>query len=140
MSATPSTVSNPKQRAIVRLIMPSSSTRDMSACEEAKLVRCTRGALYDVIVDLRSDSPTYLKICGVRLDSENRLMLFIPERFAHGFITLEDGTEVLYQMSEFYAPGSSRGIRWNDPVLGIQWPIQPTIISERDQSYPDLEL
>ena len=109
----------------------------ISPYEEAKLVRCTRGALYDVIIDLRPDSATYLKSCGVRLDAENRLMFFIPEGFAHGFITLEDHTEVFYQMSEFYAPDSARGLRWNDPAFTIRWPVEPQVISERDRTYPD---
>jgi len=109
----------------------------VSPYEEAKLVRCTRGALYDVIIDLRSGSPSYLKHYGVRLDFDNRLMLYIPEGFAHGFITLENDTEVFYQMSEFYASDTARGLRWNDPFFGIKWPLEPIVISERDQSYSD---
>jgi dTDP-4-dehydrorhamnose 3,5-epimerase len=107
--------------------------------EEAKLVRCTAGAIYDVIIDLRPDSKTYLEHYGVRLNPENRLMLFIPEGFAHGFLTLGDHTEVFYQMSEFYASDSARGIRWDDPRFHIHWPIEPTVISERDRTYPDFE-
>jgi len=101
------------------------------------LVRCTSGAIYDVIIDLRANSKTYLQHLGLRLDAENRLMLFVPEGFAHGFITLEGDTEVFYQMSEFYAPEYARGIRWNDPVFRIDWPLEPTVISEQDRSYPD---
>ena len=107
--------------------------------EEAKLVRCIKGAIYDVIIDLRPDSQTYMKHYGVQLDSENRSMLFVPEGFAHGFLTLEDNTEVFYQMSEFYAPGSARGFRWNDPAFGIEWPMEIKVISERDRTYPDFE-
>lgn len=105
--------------------------------EEAKLVRCTAGALYDVVVDLRKDSRTYLGHEGFRLDSQDRLLLFVPEGFAHGFITLKDNTEVSYQMSEFYDPSEARGIRWNDPAFEIQWPLEPSVISERDRSYHD---
>lgn len=107
--------------------------------EEAKLVRCTRGGLYDVIVDLRPDSESYLKHFGVLLDARNRKMLYIPEGFAHGFLTLEDHTEVFYQMSEFYQPNSARGFRWNDPAFGIRWPQEVSVISERDRTYPDFQ-
>src|SRR5580704_17384519 len=100
---------------------------------EVKLVRCTAGALVDVIVDLRPDSPTYLQHVAVELTARNRLALYIPAMFAHGFQALEDGTEVFYQMSEFYAPKLSRGIRYNDPKLGIKWPHSVTSISDRDQ-------
>lgn len=105
--------------------------------EEAKLVRCTSGAIYDVIVDLRPDSPTFKKWLSFELTAENRRMVYIPEGVAHGFITLQDNTEVFYQMSEFYAPEHARGVRWNDPVFGIQWPIEVRIISERDRVYAD---
>ena len=105
--------------------------------QEAKLVRCTRGSLYDVIIDLRPRSPTYMKHAGAELSADNRDALYVPEGFAHGFQTLEDDTEVFYQMTEFYAPEYGRGIRWNDPAFGIQWPdSQPTIL-DRDNSYPD---
>jgi dTDP-4-dehydrorhamnose 3,5-epimerase len=106
--------------------------------EEVKVVRCTRGAIYDVIVDLRGDSPTLLRHFAVDLTAENRRMLYVPRRFAHGFQTLAEDTEVTYQMSEFYAPGSGRGLRWNDPTLGIHWPIPDPTMLERDRSYPDL--
>lgn len=106
-------------------------------CEEAKLVRCTRGSLYDVIVDLRPDSPTYKKHLGVILTADNRRMLYVPEGFAHGLLTLENDTEVFYQMTEFYAPESQRGFRWNDPAFAIIWPEEAKFISERDRSYPD---
>ncbi len=107
--------------------------------EEAKLVRCTAGAIHDVIVDLRPHSPTYLKHFAIRLEARSPRMLFAPAGFAHGFLTLEDNAEVFYQMSQFYAPESARGIRWNDPALGIDWPLQPAVISQRDGSYPDWE-
>jgi dTDP-4-dehydrorhamnose 3,5-epimerase len=103
--------------------------------EEVKLVRVTRGALYDVIIDLRPSSKTYLKHMGVRLTSENRTMLYIPKGFAHGFLTLEDNTEISYQMSEFYNPEAQRGVRWNDPAFGIQWPASVEVISDRDNDY-----
>jgi dTDP-4-dehydrorhamnose 3,5-epimerase len=105
--------------------------------EEAKLVRCTRGAIYDVGIDLRPDSPTYKQWVGVELTSENYQMIYVPENFAHGFITLEDNTEVTYQVSEFYSPGSERGICYNDPAFGIKWPIQVEVISEKDKTWQD---
>ena len=104
---------------------------------EAKLVRCTMGAICDIIIDLRSDSPTYKQWISVELNSENRLALYIPEDFAHGFQTLTDNTEVFYQMSEFYHPECARGIRWNDPAFGIEWPLTNPIISDRDLAFPD---
>jgi dTDP-4-dehydrorhamnose 3,5-epimerase len=105
--------------------------------EEAKLVRCTSGALYDVIIDLRPESPTYKQHFGVSLTPEARNMLYIPEGFAHGFLTLADNTEIFYQMSEFYAPDHARGVRWNDPAFSIEWPGAVQVISERDANYPD---
>jgi dTDP-4-dehydrorhamnose 3,5-epimerase len=105
--------------------------------EEAKLVRCTAGAIYDVIIDLRRNSPTFTLHIAVVLTADNRKALYVPEGFAHGFQTLEDDSEVFYQMSEFYAPEYARGVRWNDPAFGIQWPLAERIISDRDGSYPD---
>ena len=105
--------------------------------EEAKLVRCSSGSIYDVIVDLRPESSTYLKHFGVKLTAGNHKMIYVPEGFAHGFLTLEDQTSVFYQMSEFYAPDQASGFRWNDPAFGIQWPAQVLVISTRDTSYPD---
>jgi dTDP-4-dehydrorhamnose 3,5-epimerase len=104
---------------------------------ETKLVRCTSGAIYDVIVDLREDSPTYLQHFGVELTAENRRALYIPPGCAHGFQTLIDDSEVLYLMTEFYVPELARGVRWNDPVFGVEWPIADPTISERDATYPD---
>ncbi len=108
--------------------------------EEAKLVRCTKGAIYDVIIDLRSSSPTFKQWLAMDLTAENRSMLYIPEGFAHGFQTLEDDTEVLYQMSEFYHPECARGVKWNDRAFRIAWPINNPTISARDQQYPDFIL
>lgn len=104
---------------------------------EAKVVRCTIGAIYDVIVDLRSDSPTFRQWVGVELSVENRRALYIPEGFAHGFQTLMDNTEVFYQMSEFFHPECARGVRWDDPAFGIEWPTDDRIVSVRDQDYPE---
>jgi dTDP-4-dehydrorhamnose 3,5-epimerase len=106
---------------------------------EAKLVRCTAGSLWDVIVDLRADSETYLEHIGVELSAANRRALYIPEMFAHGFQTLEDGTEVFYQMSEFYAPKLASGLRYDDPRLGIRWPLPVASISEKDLSWKLLD-
>lgn len=106
---------------------------------EAKLVRCVRGALHDVIIDLRPHSPTYKQHFGVELSAENRSALYVPEGFAHGFLTLEDDTEVFYQMSQFYSAEHSRGLRWDDPAFGIWWPTEVRVISERDRTYPDFQ-
>ena len=107
---------------------------------EAKLVRCTRGSLVDVIVDLRPSSPTFLQQTAVRMNESNRLALYVPEGFAHGFQTLADDTEVFYQMSQFYSPEHAFGICWNDPILNITWPEPISIIAEKDLSYPICEL
>ncbi len=107
---------------------------------EAKLVSCIRGALYDVIVDLRPRSGTFGQWTSVDLSAGNRRMVFIPEGFAHGFLTLEDDTEVFYQMSQYYMPEYARGIRWDDPALNIRWPREIDIVSDRDGSYPDFGL
>jgi dTDP-4-dehydrorhamnose 3,5-epimerase len=106
---------------------------------EAKVVRCTRGAIYDVVVDLRPDSLTYKDWIAVVLTAEKRNMVYVPERCGHGFLTLADETEVFYQMSEFYSPESARGVRWDDPAFQIAWPAEVEVISERDQSYPNFE-
>ena len=106
---------------------------------EAKLVRCTRGALFDVVLDLRPASPTYLRHDWVTLTWENRLALYVPEGCAHGFQTLEDDTEAFYQMSAAYVPDASRGVRWDDPAFGIAWPITPPILIERDAAWADYQ-
>jgi dTDP-4-dehydrorhamnose 3,5-epimerase len=108
--------------------------------EEVKLVRCTMGAIYDVIIDLRADSPTFRKWLAAELTSDNRLMLFISKGFAHGFQTLTDEAEVFYQMSQFYAPEYAQGVRWDDPAFKISWPAEKRIISDRDRSFPDFPL
>jgi dTDP-4-dehydrorhamnose 3,5-epimerase len=107
---------------------------------EVKLVRCLRGAIYDVIVDLRPESPTYRQHLGVQLTAENALQLFIPEGFGHGYQTLTPEAELMYLTSEFHAPACERGIRYNDPALGIQWPLPVTILSEKDACWPLLEM
>ena len=103
---------------------------------EAKLVRCVRGALYDVIVDLRPESPTYRGNFGIDLTADNHRAIFIPENFAHGFLTLADDTEVEYQMSEFYQPGSAAGFRYDDPAFGLSWPREVKVISQQDLEWP----
>jgi len=104
---------------------------------EAKLVRCTAGSIYDVIIDLRPVSATFKRHFAVELSAENHRMLYIPEDFAHGFQTLEDDTEVFYQMAQRYSAEHARGVRWDDPAFGIEWPKGERIIIERDQNYPD---
>jgi dTDP-4-dehydrorhamnose 3,5-epimerase len=106
--------------------------------EEVKLVRCTRGAIYDVIVDLRPESPTYMQWLGTELTPENRKMIYISGGFAHGYQILMDDTEVFYQVGTFYAPEYERGMRWNDPAFKIDWPINPPLVlSEKDKRWPD---
>jgi dTDP-4-dehydrorhamnose 3,5-epimerase len=105
---------------------------------EAKLVRCTAGALYDVILDLRPASPTFKKWLGIKLTAENRTMLYVPEGCAHGYLTLVDHTEIYYMVSQFYTPGAERGVRWNDPAFRIDWPMKENLtISEKDRNWPD---
>ena len=104
---------------------------------ETKIVRCTRGAVYDVIVDLRPHSSTFTRHFAVVLTAANRMMVYVPDGFAHGFQTLEDDAEVFYQISEFYSPDHSCGVRWDDPAFGIRWPQADRIIVDRDRSYPD---
>lgn len=105
--------------------------------EETKLVRCTRGAVFDVIIDLRRESPTFKKHFAVQLDERNCKMLYIAAGLAHGFQTLEDDTEIFYQMSQVHSAEHARGVRWNDPAFGIQWPDDERTILERDRNYPD---
>lgn len=104
---------------------------------EAKLVRCTAGSVYDVIIDLRAASPTFKDYFAVELSAQNRKMVYVPQGFAHGFQTLEDNTEVFYQMSQYYCSENSRGVRWDDPAFGIKWPAGERIIIDRDRNYPD---
>jgi dTDP-4-dehydrorhamnose 3,5-epimerase len=107
---------------------------------EVKLVRCTRGAAHVVIIDLRADSPTHLEWMGVELSPVNGRLLYVPEGYAQGYQTLVDDTEVAYQMSHEYVPPAARGVRWNDPVLGIEWPpAEQRLVSERDQRWPDYQ-
>jgi dTDP-4-dehydrorhamnose 3,5-epimerase len=106
---------------------------------EDKIVRCIKGSLFDAIIDIRPDSETFGKWFGIELSAENRKMLFVPKGFAHGFITLEDNTEAFYLVTEFYGPDYERGIRWNDPKFNIDWPIDPIIISDKDQNHPDFD-
>jgi dTDP-4-dehydrorhamnose 3,5-epimerase len=108
--------------------------------EETKLVRCTKGAIYDVIIDLRPTSTTYGQWIGVELTKDNYKMLYVPENFAHGFQTLEDDSEAIYQVSQFYTPGAESGIRWDDPAFNIDWPIGVQVISDKDKSWPDYAL
>jgi dTDP-4-dehydrorhamnose 3,5-epimerase len=108
-------------------------------CPETKIIRCTKGAIYDVVVDLRPQSPTFKQWIGVVLTDQNRHMVYVPEGCGHGFLTLQDETEVFYQMSEFYHPELARGVRWNDPAFQISWPGEVKVIAERDRTYANLE-
>lgn len=103
---------------------------------ETKLVRCTQGAIYDVIIDMRPESPTYMEHIGLELSAENRRALYVPEMFAHGYQALTDRAEVVYQVGEFYTPGHERGLRYNDPTFGIEWPLPVSVISEKDAAWP----
>jgi dTDP-4-dehydrorhamnose 3,5-epimerase len=104
---------------------------------EVKLVRCTRGAVFDVIVDLREGSRTFKKWHALELSADNHRMIYVPEGFAHGYLTLTDDAEIYYDTTRFYDPGSARGVRFDDPAFAIQWPAPPVVISEKDKSYPD---
>lgn len=106
---------------------------------EVKVVRCVRGSLWDAIVDLRPDSPTFMKWFGAELSAENRLMMYVPRGFAHGLLTLTDDVEAIYLVSAFYDPQAERGLRWNDPAIGIEWPIAPVEISPKDAKWPDFD-
>lgn len=103
---------------------------------EAKLVRCTRGSLFDVLIDMRPDSPTYLRWYGAEITAENCRMLYIPEGCAHGYQTLESNTDLYYMTSQFFTPSAARGVRFDDPAFAIGWPLPPTIISEQDRNWP----
>jgi len=108
-------------------------------CEESKLVRCTEGKIFDVIIDLRKNSKTYKQWVGIELSAENRKMLYVPKGFAHGYETLEDNVEVFYQVSEYYKPEFEGGVRWNDPKFEISWPLRPSVISSKDSSWYNFE-
>jgi dTDP-4-dehydrorhamnose 3,5-epimerase len=111
----------------------------LSPKAETKVVRCIRGALYDVILDLRADSPTFGQSFGAELTAENRRTMYVPKGFGHGFITLADHTEAFYFVDEFYSPETERGVRWNDPRFAIRWPAEPVVISDKDQKYSDFD-
>lgn len=124
-----------KQKGILR-----GMHRQIHPAEEVKLVRCTRGSVFDAIVDLRQQSETYKQWIGVELTAENHKALYVPEGFGHGYLTLEDNSEVFYQVSRFYSPEHERGVRWNDPAFGIEWPeMDEYLISDKDQAWPDFE-
>lgn len=106
---------------------------------ETKIIRCVRGRVYDIILDLRPDSPTFGKSFGAELSDENRISMYAPRGFAHGFIALSDDAELFYFVDEVYSAEHARGIRWNDPRFGIQWPMTPSLISERDRQFPDFD-
>ncbi len=108
--------------------------------EETKFLRCTKGAIYDVIVDLRKDSPTFLQWIGVELTEDNYKMIYVPEKFAHGFVTLTDNSEVTYLVTQFYTPGAEAGLRYNDEKLNIQWPVPVKVVSEKDKTHPDFDI
>lgn len=108
--------------------------------EEDKLLRCVRGAVHDVVLDLRPDSPTFMSHIAVELSAANHHMLLVPKGCANAFLTLTGGTEVTYLVSEFYTPAAERGVRWNDPVFGIRWPAEPAVISDKDRSWPDFRV
>ena len=112
----------------------------VAPCAETKLVRCTRGAIYDVVIDMRPQSPIFKQWMGVELTAGNYKMLYVPENFAHGYQTLEDNTEVIYLVSQFYSSESERGVRYSDPAFGIDWPLEVQVISDKDESWPDFLL
>jgi dTDP-4-dehydrorhamnose 3,5-epimerase len=106
---------------------------------EIKLISCVRGRIFDLIVDVRPDSPTHLKWFGAELTADNRKMMYVPEGCAHGYLTLENASEVIYPVTAPYQPGAERGLRWNDPAIGIEWPIEPTVVSAKDQQWPPFD-
>lgn len=111
----------------------------IEGAEESKLIRCTKGAILDVIIDIREGSPTFGQYISVELTEDNHKQIYVPEGFAHGFITLVDNIEVSYLVSQFYTPGKEKGIRWNDPYFGIEWPVDNPILSEKDANYEDFK-
>jgi len=112
----------------------------VSPYQEAKLVRCIKGAIYDVMIDVRPDSETYAQWFGIELNAENRRMIYMPEGIAHGFLTLQDETEILYNITQSYHPECERGIRYNDPSIKIKWPRKIEVVTEKDLQWPDFEL
>lgn len=112
----------------------------VAPASEPKFIRCISGAIWDVIIDMRPDSPTYLQHVGVELSAENRRAIYVPDMFAHGNQALTDGAELLYLVGEFYTPGCERGVRYDDPAIGIEWPLAPTVISEKDRNWPLLDI
>ena len=106
---------------------------------EPKFIRCISGAIWDVIIDMRPDSPTYLQHIGVELSADNRRAIYVPDMFAHGNQALTDGAELLYLVGEFYTPGCERGVRFDDPAIGIEWPLPVTVVSDKDRAWPLLE-
>jgi dTDP-4-dehydrorhamnose 3,5-epimerase len=108
--------------------------------EEMKLIRCTKGAIYDVAIDLQPNSPTYMQWTAVELTEDNREMHYIPRGFAHGYLTLTAAAEVLYQISEFYHPQYLRGVRWNDKAFNVRWPAEPAVMSEKDRQFPNVSV
>jgi len=108
--------------------------------QEGKLIRCTRGRIFDVMIDLRPESPTFMQWLGHELSEDNYRMVFVPENFAHGFVTLEDHCEVYYPVTEFYTPGSERGIRYDDPAFDIAWPVEIEVVSDKDMNHPDFNV
>jgi dTDP-4-dehydrorhamnose 3,5-epimerase len=131
LSVTQSAVSYNKRKGTLR-----GMHYQVAPHAQAKLVRCTRGAIYDVLVDLRPESANMKQWVGMELSASNRRLLLIPEGFAHGFLTLEDESEVTYLLSDFYAPDCERGLRWDDPAIAVEWPFSPEILSQRDAAYP----
>tara|TARA_B110000003_G_C16614884_1_gene520928 strand:- start:410 stop:940 length:531 start_codon:yes stop_codon:yes gene_type:complete len=108
-----------------------------SPYQESKFIRCIKGSIYDVVIDLRKNSPTYCHWFGIELNDKNRTALFVPKDFAHGFVTLADDTEVIYLVSQSYVPNAEKGIRWDDPFFAIDWPISPSLVSSKDAQWPD---
>jgi len=108
--------------------------------QEVKFIRCTRGRIWDVIIDLRPESPTFMKWAGNELSADNCRMVYVPGNFAHGFISLEDNSEVYYPVTQFYTPGAERGLRWDDPAFSIQWPIEVILVSEKDKAHPKFSI
>jgi dTDP-4-dehydrorhamnose 3,5-epimerase len=107
---------------------------------EVKFIRCTRGRIWDVIIDLRPESSTFMKWCANELSADNYRMVYVPGNFAHGFISLEDNSEVYYPVTQFYTPGAERGLRWDDPAFAIEWPIEAVMVSEKDRAHPKFSI